>query len=146
MKQQFLKDTAGTIRLTVFHKNRALIPSAATVALYKENGTSVLQAPTTATISSTTGEMTYALTATHTANLGSNFKATWTYTVGPTTYQETQLFDVVRSILSIPITDDDLYKEMPSLMESNFQQSGTARHDLYLPNYKILVLNDRALL
>lgn len=126
MKQQFLKAIAGTIRMTAYDNNRPLIPSAATITLYKSDGSSVLQATVAATISTSTGELTYSLTTTHTANLGLNYKAVWSYTVSGSVYYETQLFDVVRSILSIPITDDDLYAELPSLLRANVQDTGTA--------------------
>ena len=126
MKQQFLKAIAGTIRLTAYDKNRSLVPSSAFVALYQNDGSTVIQAEASASVDSTTGEMTYSLTTTHTANKGLNFKAVWRYVSGGNTYYETQLFDVVRSILSIPITDDDLYGELPSLRKSTVQVSGTA--------------------
>lgn len=126
MKQQFLKDKSGTLRLTVYNRNRALIPSSALVTLYKSDGNNELQSQASASVDATTGEMTYSLASTHTVNLGLNFKAVWEYVVDGVTYYETQLFDVVRSILSIPITDDDLYKELPSLRKDNEQQSGTA--------------------
>ena len=126
MKQQFLKAKTGTIRLTAYDKNRALVPTSALITLYDTTGTGELQAQATADIDSTTGEMSYDLTATHTASLGLNYKAVWQYVVSGNTYYETQLFDVVNSILSIPITDDDLYAELPSLMRVTTQASGTA--------------------
>lgn len=127
MKQQVLYAKTDTLRLTVYSLNRAIVPSSATITLYKQDGTTALQATVAVTaISATTGEMTYSLTTTHTANLGLNYKAVWAYVVSGVTYYETQLFDVVRSILSIPITDDDLYAELPSLRKTNVQASGTA--------------------
>lgn len=125
MKQLFIEDRTGTIRLTVYDKNVALVPTSANVTLYKPEGGS-LQAQTAATVNSTTGEMTYSLTATHTADHDLNYKAVWDYVVDGTTYYETQLFDVVKSILSIPITDDDLYAELESLRKANAQATGTA--------------------
>lgn len=126
MKQQVLYGKTDTLRLTVYAINRPIVPTSATIVLYKTDGTTTLQSSTSASVNSTTGEMTYSLTTTHTANLGLNFKAVWSYVVSGTTYYETQLFDVVRSILSIPITDDDLYAELPSLRKSNIQTGGTA--------------------
>lgn len=125
MKQQFLEDKTGTIRLTIYDNNRPLIPSSAKITLYKPAG-SDLQAQDTATVDADTGEMTYTLTTTHTADKGLNFKAVWEYVYNGITYYETQLFDVVKSILSIPITDEDLYDELESLHEANKQQTGTA--------------------
>lgn len=125
MKQQFLEDVADTIRLTVYDNNRPIVPSSGTVTLYKPDG-AVLQASASVTVDSTTGEMTYSLTSTHTATRDLNYKATWSYVYNGTTYYQDQLFDVVRSILAIPITDDDLYSELDSLRRSNSQASGTA--------------------
>lgn len=125
MKQQFLVDKTDTIRLTVYSGNRPVIPSSAYVTLYTPSG-SELQAEAAATVDSTTGEMTYSLTTTHTDDHDLNYKAVWRYIVAGSTYYETQLFDVVKSILSIPITDDDLYAELESLRKTNYQVTGTA--------------------
>lgn len=126
MKQQALYQKTDTLRLTVYSANRAIIPSSALITLYKSDGSSVIQAQASATVDGTTGEMTYNLTTTHTATLGLNFKAVWEYVYNSVTYYENQLFDVVRSKLSIPITDDDLYSELPSLRQANVQSNGTA--------------------
>jgi hypothetical protein len=126
MKQQFLNDVAGTIRLTIYQDNRPIIPSSAQITIY-ESGGSVLQAAVAVTaIDGTTGEMTYTLTTTHTDTADLNYKATWAYVVSGATYYESQLFDVVKSILSIPITDADLYSELNSLRKANKQERGTA--------------------
>jgi hypothetical protein len=124
VKQQYLTDKAGTLRLTIYSDNIAVVPSSATVTIYKSDGSS-LQAETAATVGAT-GEMTYALTATHTADTGLNFKAAWSYVVDGTTYYENQLFDVVKSILSIPVTDADLFNELDSLRKVAKQETGTA--------------------
>lgn len=125
MKQEFLKGKADTIRITVYENNRPVVPSSATITLYKPGG-STLQASVSASVNSTTGEMTYSLTSTHTATLGLNYRAEWTYVVSGVTYYEDQLFDIVRSKLSIPITDDDLLNELTSLKDINEQMTGTA--------------------
>lgn len=70
--------------------------------------------------------MTYSLTTTHTADHDLNYKAVWKYTVSSVDYYETQLFDVVKSILSIPIVDNDLFVELESLRKTNIQATGTA--------------------
>ncbi|MDD5355948.1 MAG: hypothetical protein PHY56_05400 [Candidatus Omnitrophica bacterium] len=125
MKQQFRIGIADTIRLTIYQSNRALIPTSAKITLYKPSG-SELQAQADASVDATTGEMTYALTATHTADNDENYKAVWEYIYNGTTYYETQLFDVVLSILSIPITDDDIYDELESLRKVNMQATALA--------------------
>jgi len=125
MKQQFLKGKTDIIRLTVYSNNRPVVPTSGTVELYKPDG-SVLQADTAVTIDATTGEMTYNLTATHTANHDLNYKAVWSYVVSSVTYFETQLFDVVKCVLSIPIVDEDLFNELESLRRAFKQETGTA--------------------
>lgn len=126
MKQEFLKGVSDTIRLTIYQDNRPIIPSSATIILYKAGSTSELQASAAATVNATTGELTYSLTTSHTASLGVNYKAKWAYVVSGTTYYEEQLFDVVLSKLSIPITDEDLFNELDSLRDVNIQSTGTA--------------------
>jgi hypothetical protein len=125
MKQQFLNDKTGTIRLSVYQDNRPVVPTSAKVTLSKPDG-SALQAQADAAVDATTGEMTYSLTTTHTDAADLNYKAVWEYVVSGVTYYENQLFDVVKSILSIPITDNDLYNELNSLRKANKQDKGTA--------------------
>lgn len=124
MKQQFLEDKTGTIRLSVYDKNYITTPTSGTVTLSTPSG-GVLQSEAAVTVGSN-NEMTYSLTATHTATTGLNYKALWSYVISAVTYYETQLFDVVKNILSIPITDDDLYAELDSLREAAKQGTSTA--------------------
>lgn len=125
MKQQFREDTAGTIRLTIYADNRVVTPDSVNITIYKPDG-AVLQAQTAATIDGTTSELQYSLTSTHTADKGLNYKAVWDYVYDSKTYYETQLFDVVKSVLSVPITDDDLFAELPALRRVTEQSTGTA--------------------
>jgi hypothetical protein len=126
MKQNFLVSISDTIRLTVYDSNRPQIPTSAAIVLYTPGG-SVLQASVTVTaIDSTTGEMTYTLTTTHTATVDLNYKAVWAYVIGGVTYYQTQLFDIIKSILAIPIIDDDLYNELEALRKLNYQASAAA--------------------
>jgi hypothetical protein len=125
MKQQFIEDKAATIRLSIYADNRPIVPTSGTITLLKPDG-SELQAETAVTVNADTGEMTYSLTSTHTADKDLNYIAKWAYIVNGVTYFENQLFDVVLSVLSIPITDDDLYAELESLRKANNQATGTA--------------------
>lgn len=126
MKQQFLEGKTGTIKLQIYSGNRPVVPSSATITLYKPGSNTPLQAEDTATVDATTGEITYALTATHTATKDLNYKAVWSYVSGGVTYYQNQLFDVVLSILAITIVDEDLYDELPVLRNEAPQKSGTA--------------------
>lgn len=126
MKQQFLFQKTDTLRLTIYKDNRPVVPAdSVKITLYKPDG-DTLQAEASASRDATTGEMTYALTTDHTADADLNYKAVWEYVVNGETYYESQLFDIVKSRLSIPITDDDLYMELESLRKANDQQTGTA--------------------
>lgn len=126
MKQQFLLAIGGTIRLTAYANNRPLIPAdSVTITLYKPTG-AVLQAEASATRDATTGEMTYTISTTHAATADLNYKAVWKYTVSGTTEYQTQLFDVVKSMLAIPIVDEDLFNELSSLRQTAKQVQGTA--------------------
>jgi hypothetical protein len=120
-----LLGVSDTIRLTVYDNNRPVVPTTAKITLYNSGG-AVLQAQADASVDATTGEMTYTLTTTHTAGTGLNYKAVWEYVIEAVTYYQTQLFDVVKSMLAIPITDDDLYNELDALRKANYQAGGTA--------------------
>ena len=95
MKQQFLKDRTGVIRISAFSSNVQLVPSSATIILKTPTG-GELQTSTAASINAV-GEMTFALTTTHTENHNLNFIAEWTYIIGADTLYESQLFDVVKT-------------------------------------------------
>jgi len=101
------------------------VPTSAKITLSTPTGGD-LQAQADASIDATTGQMTYSLSADHTKDHKLNYKAVWEYVHGGTTYYETQLFDVVKCMLSIPITDDDIYDEIESLRKKNVQATGTA--------------------
>ena len=126
MKQQFLINQTDTIRLTVVQDNRGVIPSSATIVLQKPNGSELQESVAVTAIDSTTGEMTFDLTTTHTVDKDLDYIAIWSYVVGSTTHIERQLWDVVISRLSIPITDNDLFSELDSLRRTNAQEVGTA--------------------
>jgi len=126
MKMQFIKDKTGTIKLSIYVNNRPIIPTSGKITLYSPSGSEIQAQVAVTAIDATTGEMSYSLTATHTATADLNYKAVWEYVSDTVTYYETQLFDVVKSILAIPITDDDIYDELESLRSANRQASGTA--------------------
>lgn len=115
MKTEVLKDKTGELAFTPYQNNQPAVASSATVILYKSGG-ETLQASTNATISAA-GKISYSLTSTHTADLGENYSAKWTYTIGGVEYYETMLFDVVRNKLGIAIVDEDLLIEQRDILE-----------------------------
>lgn len=110
--------------MTAYSNGVAVVPSAALVTVYKPGG-SALVAQTAAAVGSD-GEMTYTLSAANNADHDVNYKVEWEYTVNSVVYYEQQLYDVVKSKLSIPITDEDLTDELNSLKDVNQQATGTA--------------------
>lgn len=124
MKQELYKDKTDTLRFTPYLNNRPVIASAATITLKRPDGTS-LQGSTAATVNGTTGEITYALSSSLTADLNENYIAEWSYTVSGTTYYFTQLFDVVLHKLQIIVRDEDLISEQSDLFENSEGYSGT---------------------
>lgn len=107
---EILQSSTEAVRFTPpWTTNRPTIASSATVVLKDGNGT-VLQASIAVTaINATTGEITYTLTTTHTAQLFENCVAEWSYVVSTVTYKETTLFDIVLHRLSQTATDEDIY-------------------------------------
>lgn len=59
-------------------------------------------------------DITYALTATHTAALGRNYRALWGYTVGATAYKATTTFDVVLVPFRLLFSAADLATRIPA--------------------------------
>ena len=121
-KQECLKDVASTISFTPYMNNQAVVASSATINILTPGGAELV-ATTTATVSAA-GLIYYSISATNTATLGENYVAKWTYVVSGTTYYHRQLFDVVRCILAIPITDQDLLDEQVDILTKNESFSG----------------------
>lgn len=125
MKQEILKASVETLRFTPpWINNRPAVASAATVVLKKPGGESLQVSVAVTAINPTTGELTYTLTTTHTAELDENYIAEWSYTVATVAYQETTLFDVVLHRLSQLLTDEDLYTLQGDIRAKNENVQG----------------------
>lgn len=126
MKQEFLKLKSDTLRFTPpLTNNRPTIASSATLIICKPDGTTRLADGVSATVNGTTGELTYALTSTHTPELGENYVVTWDWVVSAVHYYETTLYDVVLHRLAILTTDDDLYDLQNDIKSKNENVNGT---------------------
>lgn len=126
MKQEILKASTETLRFTpAWIDNRPAVPSAATVVLYKPDGSSLQASVAVTAINATSGELTYTLTTTHTAELNENYIAEWTMTISGATYKETTLFDIVLHRLSQLVTDEDLYTLQGDLRAKNENVQGS---------------------
>ena len=124
MKQELLKDIAGTISFIPYQANRPVVATSATVTVKNDGGTTVV-ASTSATVNSTTGEITYQISAAILNTLAENWKAEWVYVISGTNYYQPQLFDVVLHRLSITVVDSDILAEQSDLLERNENTKGT---------------------
>jgi hypothetical protein len=123
LKQEILKDIAGVISFTPYINNQPAIATSATLTI-KRPGGETLVASTSASVNSTTGLISYSISAGNTATLGENYKADWVYIVSGSNYYQTTLFDIVRCKLSIPIIDQDLLDEQVDILTKNENFSG----------------------
>lgn len=123
MKQQFLVDIADTFRAYVYENNRIVVPSSATITVYKPGTSEVLISATTMTVAAD-GLLSYALTTTHNDVADENYKVVVAYIVSAVTYYATFFYDVVNSKLSIVITDDDVINELPQLKDNGYVVHG----------------------
>ena len=125
MRQQFLVDTAETFQTYVYENNRKIVPTSATLTVYKPGSTEKLITAAAMSIGSD-GLLSYALTATHNDIADENYKAVISYVFATVTYSITLFYDVVNSKLVKVITDEDLVNELPQLKDNGWRVHGTA--------------------
>jgi hypothetical protein len=130
MKQQLLINKDGIVKFTYYEFGIAKIPSLAKITIYDETGSEKV-AQTTADINTTTGEMSYTITASILDTLARNWKASWEFTVNSVVKYEDQLFNIVNQVLSNPVITQDIIERAPFLDEQNYRRvfqadSGTA--------------------
>lgn len=125
MKQEILRSSTEKLKfIPAWISNRPAVATAATVILKNSSGTVIQESVAVTAIDSTTGELSYTLTATHTATLYENMVAEWSYTVNSIAYSEVTLWDIVKHRLSQLLNDDDLYALQADIREKNQSCSG----------------------
>jgi hypothetical protein len=125
MKQRFLVDTAETFQSYVYENNRKIVPSSATLTVYKPGGATELISAGAMTVQSD-GRLDYSISSDDSTVADENYKAVIAYVVSGVTYYVTQYYDVVNSKLHKVITDDDVVAELPQLRDSGWRVHGTA--------------------
>lgn len=125
MNQQFIINTTSAFETYVFENNRRLIPTGATLTVYRPGGGDKLVSGATMTIGAD-GLLSYGLSATDNAEAASNYKAEIRYVYNAKTSYITLFYDVVRSKLASVITDDDVMSELPQLRANNWKVGGAA--------------------
>lgn len=125
MRQQFLVNTADTLKTFVFENNRKIVPTSATITVYEPASTAEIVSAAAMTVGAD-GQLSYALTTAHNDDAAENYKVVIAYVYSAATYYATFYYDVVNSKLSKVITDDDVVNELPQLKDNNWRVRGTA--------------------
>lgn len=125
MKQQFLTDAVGTLKTYIYKDNQLIVPTAAIITIYKPGSSTELVTAQAMTVAGD-GLLSYALTADHNDIVDENYKVVITYTFSSLDNDYFMFYDVVRSLLYITITDDDVINELPTIRDKGFKVLGTA--------------------
>jgi len=125
MKQEFLADETSTFKHYIYQNNAKAVPSAATMDVYKPGNTTKYIDGVTMDIAAD-GLLSYGLSADNNDVADENYKVVISYTLGGVVYKENVYYDVVLSILSMVIIDDDLLRELPQLQGQGRSHSGTS--------------------
>jgi len=126
MKLEILQSSTEAVKFTPpYTNNRPTVPASATVVIKEPGGTTIQSSVAVTSIDSTTGELSYTLSAALTATLNENYIAEWTYVVSAVSKYETTLFDVVKHRLSSLITDTDILTLQGDLRAKNENQQGS---------------------
>lgn len=125
MKQQFLKDIAGNFQTVIYEDNQKIVPISATLTVFAPGGSTEIISAQAMTVGAD-GLLSYALTTAHNDTYDENYKADITYVVAGETYHTTLYYDVVKSILHVVITDEDIVNELPQLKDNGWRITGQA--------------------
>ncbi|MEE8575509.1 MAG: hypothetical protein V3T30_08865 [Thermodesulfobacteriota bacterium] len=125
MKQQFLVDTAETFQTYIYKDNLKIVPTSATLTVYKPGGTTVLINAESMTVGGD-GRLSYSLTTTHNDVADENYKSVISYVFETVTYSLTLFYDVVNSKLHKVIADEDIVNELPQLKDQGYRVHGAA--------------------
>ena len=124
-KQKFKINTAETFKLRIYKDNRKIVPTSATMTVYKPGGSTELLTDVNMSVASD-GLLTYDLTAENNDTLNSNYQTEVSYVFEGGTFPATVFYDVVNVKLHKVITDQDIVNELPKLKENGWRQLGTA--------------------
>jgi len=97
--------TDYTFTLKYYQNNIQIVPTSATLTIYDNAGTSKQTGSGTVAAD---GTITYKLLAANIPSVGKNFKLSVSYVYATVTYNDNQLFDVVKHPLVCTVRDEDL--------------------------------------
>lgn len=125
-KQEILVGVTGTFQTFISEDNIDIVPTSATITIYNPNASTELVSAQAMTVGSD-GLLSYALTADNNELIDENYQAVIIYILnGNTEYLAPVFYDVVNSILTSVITDDDVVKELPQITEKGYKEFGTS--------------------
>ena len=125
MKSQFLADTSDTFKTYVYEHNRKVVPTSATLTVYKPGSETKLIDGVSMSIAGD-GLLSYELTVSDNTEAGLNYKTVIAYVHGGTTHTITLFYDVVLSRLVKVVTDEDVIAELPQLKDNGWRVHGSA--------------------
>jgi hypothetical protein len=96
MLDQILQNTSDKIEVDIYYNNVLTAPSSITIRQISNPNGTVILTNITPTAGSTTGRYEYAIPIANTAILGV-YTAIWRFTIGTSTFEHTQYFEVVSS-------------------------------------------------
>jgi hypothetical protein len=123
MKQQLLADITGIFKSYIYEDNKKIIPSSATLTVYKPGGDVKLVDGASMMVGSD-GLLSYTLTSQDNSIADINYKAVITYIYGSDTLYATLFYDVVKSRLMKVVVDDDVVAELPQLKDNGWRVRG----------------------
>lgn len=126
MKQQFLKDDAGILKTFIYKDNQIIIPASATITIFKPGSSTKIVEDQAMDVGSD-GLLTFTVVAGNNDIADENYKTVITYTYNAEVKEYLLFYDVVRSILYITITDEDVISELPNIKNKGFKTMGTAK-------------------
>jgi hypothetical protein len=125
------KDRAFTFTMRAYSSGTQVVPSSATITIRKPGGAALATPVSGASVTvAGGGDMTYALIAGNTSELGANYIADVAYVVSGTTYDARFLFDVVRTPLLNVVLQADLVFHHPDL--TDLLTSGESNAQTYI--------------
>lgn len=125
MKSQYLVDKTATFQTYIYEHNLIVVPTSATLTVYKPGSTDKLIDAQSMTVQSD-GRLDYSLTTDHNDIADENYKAEIAYVISSDTYYTTLFYDVVNSILHKVVTDVDVVNELTQLKNNGYRINGTA--------------------
>lgn len=126
MKQQFLVETPDTFRTYIYEFNLKAVPDAAAITISRPGGAQLVSGA--AMTIGGDGLLSYELTAGDNQTPGLDYKAQIEYSLNAKTHHAVLFYDVVRSRLAKVITDDDIFAELPQLLDRGWSVTGAAEN------------------